>query len=256
MKTPRRILECEKEYIGFIASHDDFYAGTRYRDSLLPDMYSYNFTYVNKALEQEEFRKLAGDEIALRKASGESFCNIVTDYTVIEDFAAGIEPKKTILGYYVFDISRLEDLCGSPDVSVKIVNNSQRAKDITELDCMNDKARFGEDFCRRRAERRVSIYLSDSPINSYVCYLGDEPVGSCDLTVMNRAAKIEEFAVLEKCQRRGYGTAILKDLIGRAADCGAELIYLVTDESDTAKDMYTKLGFSKVGERTELLYSW
>jgi len=40
-------------------------------------------------------------------------------------------------------------------------------------------------------------------------------------------------------------------------DCyekGIEEAYLITDSDDTAKDMYKKCGFSKIGEKTELHY--
>lgn len=38
-----------------------------------------------------------------------------------------------------------------------------------------------------------------------------------------------------------------------AAENGASVIYLTTDEDDTAKDMYLKRGFEKVGEKYSLL---
>ena len=58
----------------------------------------------------------------------------------------------------------------------------------------------------------------------------------------------------ERHQRKGYGSAILKNMIDTATKAGATTIYLVTDEDDTAKEMYTKLGFSKVYQHTEILY--
>ena len=67
-------------------------------------------------------------------------------------------------------------------------------------------------------------------------------------------AKIEDFAISPAKQRQGYGTAMLTAIIGVALNAGASTIYLVTDEDDTAKLMYGKSGFSKIGEKTDLFY--
>ena len=50
------------------------------------------------------------------------------------------------------------------------------------------------------------------------------------------------------------GTAILKSMIETAIQQNCQLIYLVTDEEDTAKDMYQKLGFHKIAQRTDYFF--
>jgi spore maturation protein CgeE len=67
-------------------------------------------------------------------------------------------------------------------------------------------------------------------------------------------AKIEDFAVTSQKQRKGYGTAILKALTEIALEKNVSVIYLETDEDDTAKEMYKKRGFYKVGELTDLIF--
>ncbi|XOQ43554.1 MAG: hypothetical protein ACFWTN_03750 [Clostridium sp.] len=65
---------------------------------------------------------------------------------------------------------------------------------------------------------------------------------------------IEDFTVLHGEQRKKYGTSILKHLITLAYERKAQTIYLLTDEEDTVKDMYRKLGFIKTDEITELMF--
>nr|WP_269320288.1 GNAT family N-acetyltransferase [Oceanivirga salmonicida] len=79
-------------------------------------------------------------------------------------------------------------------------------------------------------------------------------MGICDLFMHNKIAKIENFLVIPKYQRKGYGTYILKNIIDIALENGTELIYLITNENDTAKEMYEKLYFDKVGERIEIVF--
>ena len=90
--------------------------------------------------------------------------------------------------------------------------------------------------------------MSNPSIESYICYYDGSPVGNCDLFLYDGLAKIEDFTVLPQYQHRGFGTAILKHLIGTAFDRGAGIVYLTTDEDDTPKEMYMKLGFEKVSD--------
>ena len=46
---------------------------------------------------------------------------------------------------------------------------------------------------------------------------------------------------------------MLAELIRRARRLGAETIYLVTDDADTAKEMYKKSGFVQAAQKEEIL---
>lgn len=72
----------------------------------------------------------------------------------------------------------------------------------------------------------------------------------------DNVAKIEDFDVAPEMQRKGFGTTILKEMVLIAIEHGAKIIYLITDNDDTAKDMYKKCGMIKVGEKTELIYNF
>lgn len=80
------------------------------------------------------------------------------------------------------------------------------------------------------------------------------PVGNCDLFIQDGIAKIEDFAVNLDDQRQGFGTTLLKFIIQLALNQNCHTLYLVTDEEDTAKEMYQKLGFYKIGERIEYFF--
>lgn len=255
MKASQVILDAEDEYIRYISVPEKLSYGVRFRDSLIPDMYDYNYTCIFDWLSDEEKIAAIQDELKFCTENGEDFCRILMEGEIsgaMQGILAGV--KQIVYGCYIFDITQMEKLNGNPDASVKIVNNKQRSQDLLSIDLSLDGDSLGGDFCRRRAERHTQIYLSDCPINSYICYCGNEPVGSCDLTVTSKAAKIENFCVKPDFQRRGFGTAMLKDMITRAYDCGALVIYLLTDEAETAKEMYIKNSFAKTAERAEIFF--
>ncbi|WP_124998518.1 GNAT family N-acetyltransferase [Clostridium tagluense] len=61
--------------------------------------------------------------------------------------------------------------------------------------------------------------------------------------------------MLEKYQRKGFGTSVLKELLKRCSDFGAETVYVLTDSEYTAKEMYKKCGFLKIGAKTILNFT-
>ena len=107
---------------------------------------------------------------------------------------------------------------------------------------------MGEDFCRRRAVRKGGVHENNKNIDNYLLYHNNKLIATCELFIKNKVAKIEDFGVLEKYQRIGYGTTLLKHVVCKALGNGVETIFLDTDEEETAKEMYIKLGFSKIFE--------
>jgi spore maturation protein CgeE len=127
-------------------------------------------------------------------------------------------------------------------------------EELTALDIIQSGESAGVDFCIRRAHRRGEVYLSDAPCDCYLCRIDGKAVGNVDLLIHDGTAKIEDFAVDPAYQHRKIGTAMLKMLIAKAHAAGCETVYLVADEDDTPKAMYTMLGFEKVRETYALFW--
>jgi ribosomal protein S18 acetylase RimI-like enzyme len=87
-----------------------------------------------------------------------------------------------------------------------------------------------------------------------VCYYKETPIGNCELMLNNEIAKMEDFNILKKYQRMGFGTSVIKHLLNEANQKKVDIVYLITDNEDTAKEMYTKCGFKKAGEKIELFF--
>lgn len=228
----------------------------RFRDSSMPDMYDHNFTYIKNHQDRHRLIELIRHEISLRTAENQNFCKILFNFPMDGMTPAMFTPEPEVgrLGFYTLCSKAYMGLKGNDDCSILQINNSQRAEDNINYDLQLDKDRLGEDFCRRRAIERNSVYLNPSGVDAYICYHNGKPVGTCELYLHDGAAKIDNFTVLPSEQRKKYGTSILKYLITLAYESKAQTIYLVTDEEDTAKNMYRKFGFEKAGEMTEMLF--
>ena len=135
------------------------------------------------------------------------------------------------------------------------IDSAERALDRYRIEHTGYQDKYGADFCLRKSERNAAVYLASGGADSYVCYADGRPVGKADLFVSGGAAMIEDFDVIPEYQRKGYGTAILRHLANMAFRRGVKTVFLVTDMDDTAKDMYSKLGFTYMPGHTQLFYA-
>jgi GNAT superfamily N-acetyltransferase len=70
--------------------------------------------------------------------------------------------------------------------------------------------------------------------------------GSCELYVEGRDAQVEMVNTLEEHRGRGVARSVVLAAIDAARRGGAERVWIVADELDWPKDLYTKLGFDRV----------
>ena len=250
------ITQCEIEYTKCFSSIFENKDIVRFRDNQLEDMYYHNYTYLKKPMMEMELKDIIQEEITLRLLEKKDFCNILIDSQVSSSVISMLENKPEVSrnGYYSFDISQFTKLKTLPSCEVKKTINKEMLQDVLFCDLKHDEENLGKDFCTRRCYRRGAVYISEIGVDSYVCYHNDEIIGNCDLFMSNGTAKIEDFAVIPAYQRKGYGTTILKALIEIAIKNDCHTIYLVTDEEDTPKEMYLKIGFEKIGDRTDLFF--
>lgn len=253
-----RIYDCEMEYDKCFSFAHENGNTIQFRDDQLKDMYYHNFTYIPKVTSRTELQEIVKDEISKRQVQRCDFCNILinSDVESLRPLLFESTPEVSINGFYSFDISHISSFKTINGALVENVTDKARLEDVLYCDLKHDEIALGKDFCTRRCYRRGEVYLSEGGVNSYVCYYNGNVVGNCDLFIHDGAAKIEDFAVIPQYQRKGFGTTILKSLIETAMDKNCDLIYLVTDEEDTPKEMYKKLGFSKVDERTDLFFKF
>ena len=261
MSILNKIIECEIEYLKCFCKSNEQPDFIRFQDNLMPDMYYHNYTWVKSINNDNALLKLIESEITYSKSAGKNSCLIRCHIPISNSILTQLarlthKPKVSVSGYYVFDVSNLPNLNKVKDCSVVKVENDEMVEDILMLDLQHDEEELGRDFCTRRVYRRKDIYLSDEGVDSYICYYNNEAVGNCDLFIHNGAAKIEDFAVSPQSQRKGYGTTILKSLIETALKRNADIVYLETDEGDTAKEMYRKCGLFKINDFTDLLFNF
>lgn len=80
-------------------------------------------------------------------------------------------------------------------------------------------------------------------------YEADKPVGTARIAQTSSGIKIGRIAILKECRGKGYGADIVKAVMQRAFDMGADRV--LVDAQNYAVPFYEKLGFTVIG--TEIL---
>lgn len=228
----------------------------RFSDRDIPDMYSHNLSYIKGHVPASALSAIISREITAARQAGRTFLNVQTDIPVDPDELRDLPtaPAATCLyDYYVFDRPDTRSLRSRSDCQMVPFSASVREAAL-QLDLRANGEDMGEDFVRRRFTRRSQVYLATGGVDNYLCLYRDKAVGHADLFIHDGVAKIEDVDVAPDSQLQGFGTAMLKAMIELAWQKGAQVVYLVTDHDDTAKDMFEKTGFVKVAQKAEWLF--
>lgn len=252
----QRIVDCETSYYQCFAQTTETADVLRLRDPLLQDMYYHNISIMKASADTTAISGIVERERAVRLGEKAGFLNILSFRAVDDSLIIEVYPEASLSlnGYYQLDISFLPLWKVRPGCTIERISSQAMVEDALYSDLQLDGERLGRDFCTRRVYRRSKVYMADEGVDSYNCYDNGQMVGNCDLFIHKGVAKIEDFTIIPQYQRQGYGTTILKYLVQKALDAQCHIIYLVTDEDDTPKQMYTKLGFYKIGERTDMFF--
>ena len=99
-----------------------------------------------------------------------------------------------------------------------------------------------DDLVAEAASERCFAVLHDGRVVSYCRLYGEAPT-----------FQVEDVATLAPHRERGHASAVVWKAVKEARAAGAELVFLVAEEQDTAKHMYRRLGFETVGTMVEAI---
>lgn len=228
-----------------------------YVDHKIKDMYMHNFTYIKGKKSKEETIQLVNDEIKRRKSEGNTFLRVEFDYG-FDNYEGLIQnPEIEIYDYMILDLKEDLSFKFNEKAVVKVADNKEVLEDGMRIDVKANEGSMGTEFAIKRIKRKAEVFSDqDSHLDLYVVYIDGEVAGNCEFIIKDNYIKIEDFDIYEKYQRKGLGSAMINHFIKVAKENHCDYIYLITDKSDTAKEMYQKLGFKKISEKTELFFSF
>lgn len=254
--------DIENSYIENFSKSEDKGNHIVFWDDKLPDMHAFNCLLIKDNMNQDSMEGFVLNNLNQAIINGKDFLTIIFHpQTVIKDslkeclIDMGFEIENNL--YMKIDGSKANSLRANEECVVKIAHTDDEYEAGRALDietCI--KSGIPMEFAQRKTLRKKEVFQSPSKkLYSYLCYYENHVIGKCELYIKDQYAKIEDFEVLEKYQRRGFGTAILKRVILDAVELGTKNIYLITGKEDTPREMYSKLGFEIIGEEFKVFWS-
>jgi spore maturation protein CgeE len=254
-----RLKETELEYFKKFSVIEEFDQFIRFKDDLIPDMRMLNFTFIRDHIQKDDFQDLILSELASRKKEGADFLMVLCNSPIDKDILNGlpIVPEKDISYFMYIEPTKGKTLRVKKGCSLRKADTDEIITDGKRIDVQANQEAMGLEFATKRIERKSKVYSDpDSNLDLYVCYDHGQAIGNCEYLYSNGIVKIEDFDIITEYQRKGFGSYVLKKLLENAAEESVEYAYLITDSNDTAKEMYKKCGFQKIGSRTELLFEF
>lgn len=250
----------EIEYIRCFSEELETEQFIRFWDNDSEDMYANNITVIKKHVPVEDIVPIINKEIKLRKKLGKEFLVIEIDGDINRDILDEIKIKPSRvdkLDYMYINTEAYNNLSARSNCKIKEVVGEDAIRDATNLSILDNAPTMGEIFSTFRIGRKIDAYKDESnKLESLLCCDGNIAVGSCELLINDNVVKIEDFGIIGCYRRQGYGTSILRETLKRAHEAGSKYAYVITENSDTAKDMYIKCGFQKIAEKTQVIYSF
>ncbi len=252
----RSILESELAYTKLFSECREEGSLIRFTDGSIPDMYTHNYIWVKDS--SAHLTDLLKQELIVGQTEQKSFVRVEMSFDVNFDRLGDLPVKPTVThyDYMLIPTERYSAIPMKDNSRIEVATRAKVMADGISVDVLANVDAMGREFATRRIHRKSSIYQDAAlPLQFYVCYNHELAVGKCELMIHRDIAKIEDFDILPDYQRQGFGSSVLRHLLKQAAEQQIQWAYLVTDSADTAKEMYTKCGFEKVGTKTELFFS-
>ncbi|HYE10629.1 MAG TPA: GNAT family N-acetyltransferase [Patescibacteria group bacterium] len=250
------IFNTEIEYVKCFSEYDEQQSIIRFWDDRLPDMYGCNYTFIKDKPNQDKLIELISNEITIRKFTNKKFLQIETNFVIEPEVINALpESRVTIMDYMHIETDNYNRIKSREDALVLCATTEDILRDGIAVDLQANIPVMGE-FAKRRIARKSEVYRDlNKALDLYVCYDKGLPIGNCELFTLANIAKIEDFDIIEQYQRKGFGSTVLKHLLTHLYNNGIQDAYLVTDASDTAKDMYSKCGFKRISQKYQLFFS-
>jgi GNAT superfamily N-acetyltransferase len=83
----------------------------------------------------------------------------------------------------------------------------------------------------------------------FAVHVDGQVVSAADLYTDGSTAQVEDVVTLAPHRNRGHASAVILRAVGEALAGGSDFVFLVADEEDWPKELYSRLGFEPIGRK-------
>ena len=131
-----------------------------------------------------------------------------------------------------------------PQVDVSELSFAE-ARSFLELVLRRQPYADSEEAVRQLTDIR-GVYEREAGARFFVAEVDGQPASVSELYVLGDVAQVEDVNTIEEFRSRGLGSAVVLAAAAAARARGADIVFLIADDSDWPKELYSRLGFDPV----------
>lgn len=238
----------EKQYIELTSGIQRFEHFSVYTDPFLPQIFSHNFVQLHRTFPLDKLLPFLSSVPGMLqanyihvKAAPEHAFPLLLKQTLVK--------QGCVVEDELFFARKLENGDLQAGHPLTAWGTEKSLADGSSIMNIYDALYIGEAAAEQKLERKYPLY-KEGTVMLVVCYSDASqtiPIGCGELFInkADKTAKIEEVAILDQFQRKGYGSILMNELMAAAKLNGMETVYLVTSGMDGVNRFYEKLGFKR-----------
>jgi GNAT superfamily N-acetyltransferase len=242
---PARIREFERELEQRCSTRTEPTAfGTAFLNLDFPLRYDSNFVWVDRPLRGVDAEALAADT---DRVLGEH--DLAHRKIYLDDDLHGTRLAAAFLDLgwsseRLLVMAQVREPEPRPGIPVRELGFAQ-VRPFLELVLRRQPYADSEEAVRQLTEIR-GVYERVAGARFFVADVDGQPASVCELYMLGDVAQVEDVNTIEEFRGRGLGSAVVLAAIRAARERGCDVVFLVADDADWPKELYSRLGFDPV----------
>lgn len=250
----------EIKYVRCYSQEKEYKKIIRFWDENFKNLYASNLTVLKENVETEELIKILIDELKFNRRANKRFLNFEINKEISrgELLKFNIRPSRVDKFDYMIISSKTNvNVPCKDDIKIKKVVSNKEYEELININIKDNIKSLGYGYAKARILRKVNVYKDDkNDLAAFLIYENNLPVGSFELFVNNKVTKLEDIGILEEYRGKGIGSFTLKYLLNMCNSNNIEYLYVITEKLGYAKKVYEKIGFKKIGEKTQIIFDF
>ncbi|MDY0294274.1 MAG: GNAT family N-acetyltransferase [Acholeplasmataceae bacterium] len=238
--TLKQVIQHEKLYVELFSKTIDTSYGYEAEDLNQRDKYYHNYLDITQDIASDKDIK---SYITKTQKHGFSVIRLENGIKINPSFY-----ENEIVdcdGYYGNDIT---SIIIHPKSSITIERVNPQNDDPFFDFLYEDSKAYGETYALGNVKRQKEVLTHQSSQYMYFKAVeNNQTIGTLNVFMHGDNAKLDDFAIAEEKQRKGFGSQLMYEVLQFLKTQGITYVYLVTDQNGTAKNMYQTWGFKALG---------
>lgn len=235
-----KILDCERQYTSLTSLMKEEKTHISFKDEISPDQPMQNYIFIKRNTSSSVIKKLIRQEKRRLYREKLEYIRFVFDPLLANSGELPEFADFTFDRFFVFtlNLKQTKTLCADKDCF--IVDNIHKSSFEDLYYSLNRRYKHDDPHLNRW----IDLKLQDPQIETVVYKDRVKFLGSCELYLHNKIAKIEDLEVLKPFRGRGIGFSLLKAAVSIAQYKGIEILYLISKNEDKITTYYINKGFT------------